>query len=177
MPVPSDKLTAHFTWGELGFDRSGALAPYQYWSNIRRTADYLEVVRAELGVPLAASGWRSPERNEAVGGSDTSSHLTGEAGDIVPQGMGQLTAYNRLKTAGKAGRLPVFDQIIYYPFQHVHIGLGPRARREFRIRVAEGRFALDTTLPVPTVPPTTPSAVVVLAVALVAAVIIVAVSA
>lgn len=28
------------------------------------------------------SGWRCPEHNKKVGGSETSSHLTGEAGDI-----------------------------------------------------------------------------------------------
>jgi len=144
MPSYNEHLTAHFIAGELGAER----APSQYHANIYRTAEYLEVIRAALGVPLGkVSGWRSPARNEAVGGSDTSSHLIGLAADFTPLGLNSFTAYNRLRTAKASGHLPNFDQIIYYPFGHLHVGLGSRNRNQFLIRISEKHYAVDTSQP------------------------------
>lgn len=44
----------------------------------------LEQMRQDFGRPIRiASGFRCPAHNAAVGGSDKSAHLTGEAADIV----------------------------------------------------------------------------------------------
>lgn len=49
----------------------------------------LEAIRAFAGRPLPIiSGWRSKEHNAAVGGADSSRHLTGEAADIPPGFVG-----------------------------------------------------------------------------------------
>ena len=44
----------------------------------------LQPIRDEVGVPIhVTSGYRSGATNSAVGGSDTSQHLSGEAADLV----------------------------------------------------------------------------------------------
>lgn len=132
MSLPSNALlTAHFTAGELRADLPGV--PAGVVANLRRVAEYLEIVRATLDSPLrVTSGYRPPAYNASVGGASSSSHMDGLAADVVPvrSGLTMYQAYRALSTAS----LPPFDQIIFYPVQgHIHVGLGSRMRREFRI--------------------------------------------
>ena len=49
---------------------------------------FLDPLREAIGKPVrVTSGYRCKALNEAVGGSKTSAHLTGEAADIKVQGM------------------------------------------------------------------------------------------
>lgn len=134
--LPSNtQLSPHFTAGELRADRPEATAGIV--DNLKRVADYLEVIREALGSPLrVTSGFRPPDYNASVGGSRTSSHMDGLAADFVPiNGALLYSSYSKLKAAN----LPPFDQLIYYPIQgHIHIGLGSRMRREVRINLYEG---------------------------------------
>lgn len=134
MPLPSNaQLTAHFTAGELRADDPTASAGIV--ANLHTVAQFLEYVRSALGVPLrVTSGYRPPDRNAAVGGASTSSHMDGLAADILPiGGPSMYGAYLALQRAA----LPPFDQIIYYPVQgHIHVGLGTRMRREIRINIS-----------------------------------------
>jgi len=147
MPLPSSALLSpHFTAYELGADRPEATLTIV--NNLRMVADTLERVRAVLGVPLQANtanhlnrGFRPPDSNIIAGGSPTSDHPRGLAGDIVPLGYagGMLGAYNALRNAYDAGSLGPFDQIILYPIQgHIHVGIGERLRGEFRVYIYEG---------------------------------------
>lgn len=144
MPLASSsRLSPHFTAFELGADRPEANDLIV--TNLTRTADYLEVIRAELGVPLIVNtqahrnrGFRPPAANEMVGGSATSDHPNGKAADFTPVGMSLRTAYDKLTAARAAGRLPAYDQLIYYPASnYIHLGLGDRMRGENRIYLAE----------------------------------------
>ena len=57
-------------------------------------ADFLEKVRDLLDCPiLITSGVRCPELNKAVGGAQTSQHLSGHATDIIPQGKKTIQDY------------------------------------------------------------------------------------
>ena len=47
----------------------------------------VQPVRDNFGVTVINSGYRGPELNEAVGGSDKSQHCKGEAGDIECPGV------------------------------------------------------------------------------------------
>lgn len=169
MALATDALTAHFTYGEL----RAHTAPAQVLPNLRSTAAYLEVLRSILGVPLkVTSGYRSPAYNAGIpGASPTSDHVNGLAADFVPLGMAQYDAYKRIKAAQASGALPVFDQIIYYPFQHIHVGLGARQRRQVLLRVAERRYATLTPDLAATLPGsgTSTSVLAILAIAFVAA--------
>lgn len=140
------RISPHFTAAELGADRpeaTGAIVTQLY-----KLAVFLEVVRGLLTVPLVVNdrmhknrGFRPRDSNATVGGSATSSHQTGEAADVVPQGFAgtMRDAYDTVLSANNRGMLPPFDQIIYYPVQgHIHIGLGPKLRGESRVYLFEG---------------------------------------
>lgn len=131
----STKLSPHFTAGELGVD--GVQVPASVAANARALADYLEVVRASLGVPLRiTSGYRPPAYNAAVGGVPNSAHQYGLAADFIP--LGPATMYQTFQQLQSAG-LPAWDQLIYYPSQgHIHLAIGGQLRREVRIRLHEG---------------------------------------
>jgi hypothetical protein len=138
--APSFLLAPHFTARELGADNPGIPATAE--ANTFKTAAWLERARALLGVPLTVSpqgGYRP-----VSSGSDTSDHPNGLAADFSPRGMwGWPTAYNNFKAV--ENDLPPWDQLIFYPATgHVHVGLGSRMRREFRIALAEGGYPLLT---------------------------------
>lgn len=141
MPLPSDeRLTQHFTAYELGADRPEA-APYII-TNLTSVAQYLEVVRTILGdgriqvnTPDNSNRGFAPRDT-----TPTSSHPLGLAADIVPLDFAgsKLDLFFTLRNARDDGRLPPFDQIIFYPFsRHTHIGLGGRMRGEFRVHLSE----------------------------------------
>ena len=68
-----------------------------------------EPVRALLGVPLkVTSGYRCPDLNKAVGGVPTSQHVVGQAGDLIPEGVGILDAFQKILVSDL-----IYDQLIY----------------------------------------------------------------
>lgn len=121
-------LSAHFSEEEL----RGVGAPVDVRANLSRLArELLEPLRAVLGVPIrVTSGYRSPERNEAVGGSDTSQHMDGTAADLSPVGLSLQETARRILAAEAAGTMPRYGQLIFYPYTtgHLHISLPTRGK-------------------------------------------------
>jgi hypothetical protein len=87
------------------------------WSNPHATIE-----RAEGGPVQFTSDRRSPAHNRAVGGSPTSSHMTGQATDFRPRDGNLGAAMGKLEASG----VP-FDQLIAEG-DHVHVGYGPKMR-------------------------------------------------
>ena len=92
------KLSEHFTLEELcksqtasrmGIDNSPSTSQVD---SLRYLAQrILEPVRSEYGVPYTpSSGYRSPERNRAIGGASTSQHCLGQAADIEIPNLSNL---------------------------------------------------------------------------------------
>ena len=83
----------------------------------------LNQLREDLGVPIhVTSGYRTPEYNEQIGGADQSRHITGEAADIVAEGISP----EELADAAEE----YFPGIGIYEDGHVHVDVGPE--REWR---------------------------------------------
>src|SRR5712691_7473700 len=85
-------------------------------------AAILEPARIMLARPLHIdSGYRSLALNLAVGGSKTSAHMDGRAGDVIPVGMPLKQAFDKLRSSD----LP-YDQIIIECNAWIHLGMAAK---------------------------------------------------
>jgi zinc D-Ala-D-Ala carboxypeptidase len=100
-------------------------------ATLRDTCAKADQIREFLGHPVVVtSGFRSPKLNAAIGGSKTSSHMTGEALDIRCPGYGSAKeVFDALRKSGIQ-----FDQLILEfpnsPGAWVHVGFGERMRNQ-----------------------------------------------
>jgi zinc D-Ala-D-Ala carboxypeptidase len=142
MPLlASERLAPNFTAHELGAD--DAAATTEIVANLRTVADWLQAARVLVGNrPIrVTSGFRTAARNEAVGGSATSDHPRGLAADFVVVGLTPYQVWEELKVGQGLGRLPAFDQLIFYAADdHVHVGLGERLRGQVLLKTTEGSY-------------------------------------
>lgn len=85
--------------------------------------DTLNVIRADLGVPITVtSGTRCAKRNAAVGGVTNSNHMSGDAADIQAKGISAEKVWQRIKALHMAGRLPKMAGLgRYKTFNHIDI--------------------------------------------------------
>jgi len=104
-------------------------------ANLFKVAALLEEVRALLGnKPISpSSGYRAPALNKAVGGSDTSDHMTGEAVDFRCPSFGNPADVARAIAASGVK----FGQLIFEG-TWVHISLPNRAKNQ---EVLTAKFA------------------------------------
>lgn len=90
-------------------------------------ATVLQQVRDELDHALiVTSGWRSRQRNKAVGGSNTSDHPEGWCADVRSPYISPSKLAACFVSAKSRG-LIAFDQLIIYR-THVHVSVNPRGR-------------------------------------------------
>ena len=91
-----------------------------------------------IGSPVTiTSGYRSPQKNAAVGGVPNSAHLSNQAFDFVPKGVSMSDAAAKLQQSG----IP-FDQLINEG-DHVHISFAPQNRRQVLGKVAQQSISDD----------------------------------
>jgi hypothetical protein len=127
------KLSKHFSLDELVFSQTAARlgidnSPTQsVLSRLALTASRMDAVRDLLGFPvLVSSGFRCRDLNEALRGSPSSSHLTGEAVDFICPGFGSVRqVFDALRRASLR-----YDQLIVEYGRWVHIGFGAQMRGE-----------------------------------------------
>ena len=102
------------------------------YENLKRLCeDVLQPLRDHFGQPITVlSGYRPPAVNSLVGGSRTSAHMYGRAGDVVMAGVPTIDVCRFFETYHE---LP-FDQVIDEFGRWAHIGIaraGTRPRRQF----------------------------------------------
>lgn len=138
------RLSTHFTLAELTATahRSIANTPsLEEVENLRHLANVvLEPVRMRFGPLYTTSGYRSPELNAMIGGSPSSSHMSGNAWDGVPLRDG--VRWRDVFAFLKGSTLPV-DQVIYEFGRWIHIGTrtgGHACRRQFLMIFSGGKY-------------------------------------
>lgn len=118
-------ITPNFTWKEAQ-SKDGAKMPDDVRKNVIKVARELERLREALGKPVRVLSWyRSPARNDAVGGARNSQHLSGRAVDLDMKGLTQD------EVVSAAEKIPAFRNggIGAYPSGAVHLdNRGYRAR-------------------------------------------------
>lgn len=98
----------------------GSHFPYEVKQNLKVLAEQLEVLREYLGKPIKInSGYRSPEWNKKIGGTENSQHVLGKASDIVVDGLSPkdvADAIEELISEGKMleGGLGRYDSFTHY---------------------------------------------------------------
>ena len=105
----------HFTWAELG-NPPESVRP----AMVMLAVHVLEPMRAKLGPIRITSGYRSPEKNAAIGGAKRSQHMLGEAVDLaLVKGHSAPAVLRAIHDLG----LPVDQAIGYIPSEggHVHV--------------------------------------------------------
>ena len=110
-------------------------------ANIRHAAHRLDMVREYVGAPIIVSSWfRSPAVNRAVGGADSSAHMSGFAIDCRTNNMTALelckAAVDCLRWRGVG-----YDQIIHEFGNWMHISFDPRGRGETLTIFEQQRYA------------------------------------
>lgn len=98
--------------------------------NLLVTANYMVRVRELLGNKpiIVSSGYRSPDLNKVVGGSDTSAHTLGWAVDFTCPGFGEPLAV--AKKIAVSDIMKDVDQLIHEYDKWVHISFDPRNRKQ-----------------------------------------------
>lgn len=99
-------------------------------TDIKNTAESMDTVQELLGHPVSVSSWfRNKKLNVAVGGSITSSHLSGKAVDFSCPAFGTIEEVcKKIRDSGIK-----FDQLIWEQSgskQWCHLGFGSRMRQQ-----------------------------------------------
>ena len=154
MTNPDEKLTAHFTVGEMTRSTSHPeilnQPPPAYVENLRHLCTWLEELRRQYiesycdgeDTPLkVSSGYRSEKLNRAVGGDRDSNHLTGCAADIICKDCLQAVRYGALLLDIAGQRHARFDELIIekkYLHFWLHFAVRP-ANNRMKVTVLEKR--------------------------------------
>lgn len=115
-------ITENFNRKE--FDcKDGTKVPDIYLPNLKKLCDQLEVLRAEIKVPVSitGSGYRTPDHNKKVGGAKDSQHLTASAADINAKGLTPKQLHTKIKELIKSGKMQEGGLGLYKGFVHYDI--------------------------------------------------------
>jgi uncharacterized protein YcbK (DUF882 family) len=121
------QVTKNFKLSELEFSDQ---VPPELISNAVELLQNLQVIRDHFQKPIIIiSGYRSPTRNEAVGGAKKSQHMEAKAADIKINGIPTQELYSRIDKLMSQGKIKV-GGLGFYPDQgFVHYDIrGIKAR-------------------------------------------------
>ena len=107
LPDPSQRLTEHFTLGEMTTTNHRSLMHQNlveaqgHIDALRATCLLAEKVRALFGRPMIVhSGYRCPALNKRIGGSPRSQHMLGQALDFHVVGVALEHVYEAIEQSG-----------------------------------------------------------------------------
>jgi uncharacterized protein YcbK (DUF882 family) len=121
------QVTKNFKLSELEFSDQ---VPPELIANAIELLQNLQVIRDHFQKPIIIiSGYRSPTRNEAVGGAKKSQHMEAKAADIKINGIPTQELYSRIDKLMSQGKIKV-GGLGFYPDQgFVHYDIrGIKAR-------------------------------------------------
>ena len=123
------QVTKNFKLSELEFSDP---VPAEKIANASELLQNLQIIRDHFQRPiLIISGYRSPERNAAVGGADKSQHLEAKAADIKIAGVPTEEIYNRIDKLISQGKIKQGGLGKYIKSGFVHYDVrGTKARWE-----------------------------------------------
>jgi hypothetical protein len=134
--LPPGRLSTHFTLHEFirsakaTAERIDNTPPPDIVARLKFTAERMEQVRDLLGGNAIhiSSGYRNPALNKAVGGTNTSDHMSGYAVDFVCPGFG--TPYEVCCAIRDSSLMAHVDQLIHEKLRWVHISFDPQCRKQ-----------------------------------------------
>jgi len=121
------QVTKNFKLSELEFSDQ---VPPELIANAVELLQNLQIIRDHFQKPIIIiSGYRSPTRNEAVGGAKKSQHMEAKAADIKINGIPTQELYSRIDKLMSQGKIKV-GGLGFYPDQgFVHYDIrGIKAR-------------------------------------------------
>ena len=123
------QVTKNFKLSELEFSDP---IPAEKIVNAIELLQNLQIIRDHFQKPIVIiSGYRSPERNAAVGGADKSQHLEAKAADIKIAGVPTEEIYNRIDKLISQGKIKQGGLGKYVKSGFVHYDVrGTKARWE-----------------------------------------------
>ena len=123
------QVTKNFKLSELEFSDP---IPAEKIANAIELLQNLQIIRDHFQRPIVIiSGYRSPERNAAVGGADKSQHLEAKAADIKIAGVPTEEIYNRIDKLISQGKIKQGGLGKYIKSGFVHYDVrGTKARWE-----------------------------------------------
>lgn len=121
------QVTKNFKLSELEFSDP---IPAEKIANAIELLQNLQIIRDHFQRPIVIiSGYRSPERNAAVGGADKSQHLEAKAADIKINGVPTEEIYSRIDKLIAQGKIKDGGLGKYLNSNFVHYDIrGTRAR-------------------------------------------------
>jgi uncharacterized protein YcbK (DUF882 family) len=123
------QVTKNFKLSELEFSDP---IPAEKIASAVELLQNLQIIRDHFQRPIVIiSGYRSPERNAAVGGADKSQHLEAKAADIKIAGVPTEEIYNRIDKLIAQGKIKQGGLGKYVKSGFVHYDVrGTKARWE-----------------------------------------------
>jgi uncharacterized protein YcbK (DUF882 family) len=123
------QVTKNFKLNELEFSDP---IPAEKIASATELLQNLQIIRDHFQRPIVIiSGYRSPERNAAVGGADKSQHLEAKAADIKIAGVPTEEIYNRIDKLISQGKIKQGGLGKYVKSGFVHYDVrGTKARWE-----------------------------------------------
>jgi len=112
------QVTKNFKLSELEFSDP---VPPELVANAVELLQNLQVIRDHFQKPIIIiSGYRSPARNEAVGGAKRSQHMEAKAADIKIAGVPTEEIYNRIDKLMAQGKIKTGGLGLYVSSGFVH---------------------------------------------------------